>query len=88
MSNHAIQAAPPGEGATKTQLSREEFKALTARPTVEGFLDEPEILHRVPISRRTLGDWKSKGVIPFIRIGRRCLYDWESVRSALLRKQK
>jgi hypothetical protein len=46
------------------------------------------LLARLPISRRTLGNWKAKGILPFIKIGRRCLYDWASVQGALLRRQR
>ena len=53
-----------------------------------GFIDEKRLLARLPISRRTLGNWKAKGIIPHIKIGRRCLYDWASVQGALLRRQK
>ena len=40
-----------------------------------GFIDEKQLLAKLPISRRTLGNWKAKGILPFIEIGRRCLYD-------------
>jgi hypothetical protein len=60
----------------------------TAAERQHGFLGEKEILALVPVSRRTWGNWKSGGLIPFIKIGRRCLYDWESVRKALLRMEK
>src|SRR6266496_6143406 len=53
-----------------------------------GFIDEKRMLARLPISRRTLGNWKAKGILPYIKIGRRCLYDWTSVQSALLRQQR
>ncbi len=53
-----------------------------------GFLNEAEVLERIPVSRSTLSTWKEGGVIPFIRVGRRCLYDWPSVKSALLQRQK
>jgi hypothetical protein len=56
-------------------------------PVPAGLIDEPEILKRVPVSRRTWGNWKAKGIVPFIRIGRRCLYHWPSVEAALLRRQ-
>ena len=52
------------------------------------FMDEKELLTKLPISRRTLGTWKSTGVLPYIKIGRRCLYDWASVQGALLRRQR
>ena len=53
-----------------------------------GFIDEKRLLARLPISRRTLGNWKAKGILPYIKIGRRCLYDWTSVQGALLRRQR
>jgi hypothetical protein len=53
-----------------------------------GFIDEKQLLAKLPISRGTLGNWKAKGILPFIKIGRRCLYDWASVQSALLRRQR
>ena len=53
-----------------------------------GFIDEKQLLARLPVSRRTLGNWKAKGLLPFIKIGRRCLYDWASVQAALLRRQQ
>jgi hypothetical protein len=53
-----------------------------------GFIDEKQLLARLPISRRTLGTWKARGIIPFIKIGRRCLYDWPNVKGALLRRQQ
>jgi len=46
-----------------------------------GFIDEKQLLVRLPVSRRTLGNWKAKGMLPFIKIGRRCLYDWASVQA-------
>jgi hypothetical protein len=57
-------------------------------PGETGFIDERQLLARLPISRRTLGNWKAKGILPYIKIGRRCLYDWASVQGALLRRQR
>ena len=53
-----------------------------------GFINEKQLLARLPISRGTLGNWKAKGLLPYIKIGRRCLYDWTSVQGALLRRQR
>lgn len=53
-----------------------------------GFIDEKQLLARLPVSRGTLSNWKAKGLIPFIKIGRRCLYDWVSVQGALLLRQR
>ena len=51
------------------------------------FINEKQLLARLPVSRGTLANWKAKGILPFIKIGRRCLYDWPSVQGALLRRQ-
>ncbi len=62
---------------------------LNQTPSGEaGFIDEKRLLAKLPISRRTLGNWKAKGILPYIKIGRRCLYDWASVQGALLRRQQ
>jgi hypothetical protein len=62
---------------------------LTEKASGEpAFMDEKQLLAKLPISRRTLGNWKATGVLPYIKIGRRCLYDWASVHGALLRRQR
>ena len=53
-----------------------------------GFIDQKQLLARLPISRGTLDNWKAKGLLPYIKIGRRCLYDWASVQAALLCRQQ
>jgi predicted site-specific integrase-resolvase len=56
----------------------------------EGFINEATLRELLPISRRTLHDWRSKGKIPFVRIPgtKRVLYHWKTIESALLRQQK
>jgi predicted DNA-binding transcriptional regulator AlpA len=54
-----------------------------------GFIDEKELLRRLPVSRRTLFSWRTTGKIPSVRLGgRRVLFHWPSVEAALLRMQK
>jgi hypothetical protein len=55
--------------------------------TPAGFISEGEVLERIPVCRRTLSNWRERGDIQFIRIGRRVLYHWPSVEAGLLRKQ-
>ena len=62
--------------------------ATQSPPETTGFKSEKDILAFVPVSRRTWSTWKSKGIVPYIKIGRRCLYDPPSVRAALLRAQR
>jgi predicted site-specific integrase-resolvase len=53
------------------------------------FIDEKELLKRIPVSRRTLFAYRNSGKIPWVRLGgRRILFHWPSVESALLRQQK
>lgn len=54
-----------------------------------GFIDEKQLLARVPVSRRTLFNWRRAGKIPCVRLdGRRILFHWPSVEAALLRHQR
>lgn len=64
-------------------------KLQIATPGTPGFIDEAELLRRIPISRRTLFTWREKGKIPFVNLGsRRVLFHWNSVEAALLRNQR
>jgi predicted site-specific integrase-resolvase len=54
-----------------------------------GFIDEKQLLTRLPISRRTLFNWRVSGKIPCVCLGgRRILFHWPSVEAALLRHQR
>jgi hypothetical protein len=59
-------------------------------PTGEaGFIDEKQLLARLPVSRRTLFNWRRTDKIPCVRLGgRRILFYWPSVEAALLRHQR
>jgi predicted site-specific integrase-resolvase len=54
------------------------------------FIDEKQLLARLPVSRRTLASWRKQGRIPFVRMpgARRVLYHWQSVAASLLRMQR
>jgi predicted site-specific integrase-resolvase len=65
-------------------IERNEISAVKA-----DFINEKELLKRLPISRRTLFSWRISGKIPCVRLGgRRILFHWPSVESALLRHQR
>jgi predicted DNA-binding transcriptional regulator AlpA len=54
-----------------------------------GFINQKQLLARLPISRRTLFNWRTTGKIPCVRLGgRRILFHWPSVEAALLRHQR
>jgi hypothetical protein len=59
----------------------------TTPASATNFIDESEMLKRIPISRGTLFNWRKSGKIPSVKIGRRCLYHYPSIESALLRMQ-
>ena len=54
-----------------------------------GFINQKQLLSRLPISRRTLFNWRKTGKIPCVRLGgSRILFHWPSVEAALLRYQR
>jgi len=57
-------------------------------PSETGFIDEKQLLARLPVSRRTLFSWRASGKIPHVKIGRRILSHWPSCEAALLRRQR
>jgi hypothetical protein len=53
-----------------------------------GFLTTSELQKTVlPLSRRSIFDYRRRGIIPSIRVGSKILYHRESVIAALLRRQ-
>ena len=42
----------------------------------------------LPLSRRSIFDWRKKGILPSIQIGSKILFDRDSVKAALLRQQR
>jgi predicted site-specific integrase-resolvase len=61
-----------------------------APPHDGGFLSQSELLPRLGISRRTLANWRRRGLIPYVKLpgSRRLLFDWQNVKAALLRQEK
>jgi hypothetical protein len=78
----------PAENQPQTPLPHEYEKRFESDKELKTFLDEKEILARIPISRRTLFNWRMSGKIPFVHLGRRNLFHWPSVEQALLRQQR
>ncbi len=62
--------------------------AVTPADGDRGFLTTSELQKTVlPLSRRTIFEWRKKGIIPSIQVGSKILYHAASVESALLRRQ-
>jgi hypothetical protein len=81
-----LSAMPPANAGVLDSGIRAEQNQTPKDET--GFIDEKQLLAKLPVSRGTLANWKANGILPFIKIGRRCLYDWPSVQGALLRRQR
>jgi hypothetical protein len=73
-----VQAGATGESAEKSLARREYIGLLTV----------PEILPLLKISRRTLNSRIADGSVPAIKLGKRLLFDWDSVRQSLIRRQR
>jgi hypothetical protein len=52
------------------------------------FQNTAQLLADIPVCRRTLFNWREQGLIPYIKLGRRVLFDVESVRQALHRRER
>jgi len=66
----------------------EKLETPAAPASEDAFLDENELLSRLPISRRTLANWRTEKGFPHIKVGRRVLYSWSNVSAYLLRKER
>ena len=44
------------------------------KPPEEIWIDKQDIMQRIHISNRTLQTWRSKGILPYARIGRKIYY--------------
>jgi Helix-turn-helix domain len=75
--------------ATDTTPSVADFSPKALPPLNErGFLTTRELQKTVlNLSRRTLWEWRKKGIIPSVQIGSKILWHRESVIAALLRRQ-
>ena len=83
---NAIRTPPASAGVQDSGIRAEQ----NPTPAVEtGFINQKQLLARLPISRRTLFNWRTTGKIPCVRLGRsRILFHWPSVEAALLRHQR
>lgn len=82
-------ASPPGPSLPNEPLSGSLCLPPEYAPRdVRAFIDEMELLRRIPVSRRTIFNWRQAGKIPFVAIGKRIIFHWETVERAILRMQK
>jgi hypothetical protein len=51
------------------------------------FLTNRQLQDILPLSRRSIFEWRRKGILPSIQVGSKIIYHRESVVAALLRRQ-
>jgi Helix-turn-helix domain len=68
-------------------ISSKYERRFESEQELKAFIDEKELLRRLPVSRRTIHNWRRQGKIPSIVIGRRVLFCWENVADALRRME-
>jgi excisionase family DNA binding protein len=69
-------------------MGKEQIQTAPPSAGETNFIDQAELLKRLPVSRRTLHNWRTSGKIPSIKIGRRVLFCWENVAEALRRLER
>ena len=82
-----IEAEIIDENQNQTRLPREYERRWETGEELKAFIDERELLRRIPVSRRTAFTWVQNGKLPCVKINRRKLFHWPSVEQALLRQQ-
>ena len=71
---------PPAPGPRKAQ------PAVT--PTEPFYINREQLAHTIPVSPRTIDEWRLKGWIPFLKIGGVVRFDLAEVKLALERRFK
>ena len=61
--------------------------SAVAQQDTRAFLTTAQLQKIIPLSRRSIFEWRKKGIIPSIQIGSKILYHGPSVEAALLRRQ-
>jgi predicted site-specific integrase-resolvase len=62
-------------------------KSHTATAT-DVFINQPELLRRLKICRKTAWTWERQGKLPVVKVNHTKRYHWASVEAALLRQQR
>ena len=72
-------------GQQLAPVQREHEPRFESDKEFSAFIDQKELLRRLPVSRRTITNWRRARKIPSIVIGRRVLFCWDNVSQALRR---
>lgn len=88
LASRDTQSLADNQSQSEAALPNEFRPRVETEKDLREFLDEKALLKRLPVSRRTLWNWRHQGKIPSIAIGRRVLYCWDSVADALRRLER
>jgi hypothetical protein len=70
----------PDTGANGNEAPRQEFVGLLTKKQIAPLLGD--------VSQATISARMADGSLPYIKLGGRVLFDWDSVRAALIRRQR
>jgi hypothetical protein len=86
-----IQRTKPESATSKAKLAvKSQPHHATGNVLPHGdrqFLTNSQLQEILPLSRRSIFEWRRKGILPSIQVGSKILYHRESVIAALLRRQ-
>jgi len=89
-----LRTTTPETATHTTPLAAAPAVVNEARPAVtppEGdrqFLTTAQLQKILPLSRRSIFEWRRKGILPSIQVGSKILFHGPSVQAALLRMQR
>jgi hypothetical protein len=69
-------------------LPREYGPRFESDKELAAFIDQPELLRRLKICRKTAYSWERQGKLPVVKIFHTKRYHWPTVVAALLRQQR
>jgi predicted site-specific integrase-resolvase len=67
-------------------MKNENQKAESSKDS--GFIDRAELARRLKVSIGSVHNYCRQGKIGYIKLGRRVVFDWDTVRECLLRQQR
>jgi hypothetical protein len=62
---------------------KDERQHVVSEEIAAGFLSRAEVIDLLKISSPTLHRYQTQGLVPFVRVGRKCLYNKSEVLEAL-----
>jgi hypothetical protein len=78
---HEMKREPEKKTAKKLEASKPETTAARAAiaPQPEGFINKNELAANLKITTRTVENWQRRGLLPFVKVGKRVMFFWPDV---------